>query len=213
MKKMTILYAFLINVITFFKVNSEENDVIEFVYDFCINGTIMDVDLENVQGNYIYYYYDFNSSCLQYIKRKDNFFVVESNIDIINDQNSLNYALLEQKWDSYDEIKKMKVDDLNYNKIKFLKKEKRGDYGLNYYYKIKIDNKISTGIFRIAKNGNKKGNLWMSSLKDFSGIDINQELDDDIDDTDFDTNFIIPKLGDAIILKLNYLLLLMFLFI
>ena len=124
MKKTTILYTFLIILTSLFQVYSQENNII-FVYDFCINGTIMEVDLETVEEDYIYYYYDFNSSCFQYKKRTVNYFEILSNIDIMNDQNLLNYALLEKAWDNYEEIHRIDVKGLDYKGIKYLKKEKR----------------------------------------------------------------------------------------
>ena len=71
MKEITILYTFLILFTTFFKANSQDNNIdnnINFIYDYCHNVTIMEVDLENVEEDYIYYYYPFNSLCFQYKK-------------------------------------------------------------------------------------------------------------------------------------------------
>ena len=174
MKEVAIVFRLLIIMIALFQINSRENDI-QFIYDFCINGTISIINLGNIEGNFIYYYYDFNSFCFPNGKQSNYYFLIEADIDLINENNLLNYVLLEKKMNSYEEIKHFEVKDLNYTQINYLKKEKGGMHSFSYYYKIKIDPKINTGIFRISKNGNKKGNLWMSSLEEFSDNDINEK--------------------------------------
>ena len=82
----------------------------------------------------------------------------------MNDKNLLNYALLEKVLDDYEEIHRIDVKGLDYKEIKYLNKENKGDNDFNYYYEIKIDDKINTGIFRIGKNGNEKGHYRMLIL-------------------------------------------------
>ena len=150
--------------------------------------------------------------------------------------------MLEKVWDDYEEIHRIDVKGLDYKEIKYSNKENKGDNDFNYYYEIKIDDKINTGIFRIGKNGNEKGQLWMDSLKEFSDVDTdeNSGSDNNIDNgTDYnintdtentnketnnntdsnnnqkdnDTEFIIMNPGAGFNLKFNYLLLMILLFI
>ena len=168
------IYKLLIILIVFFQINSRENDIV-FVYDFCINGTMRIVNLGEIEGKYIYYYYDFNSFCFSGEKQSSYYFQIETDFDLFTEDNLLNYILLEKKFDSYDEITHFEVKNLNYTETDYLKKEKTGKHAFSYYYKIKIDTKINSGIFRISKNGNKKGNLWMGSIEYFSVSDNDEE--------------------------------------
>ena len=233
MKEKTILYTFLIIFISFLQINSQDNGL-HFVYDYCMNGTADEVYLEDVEDNYIYLYNGF--SCDYFIpleKRGTYYFFLESDLDIINDKNELDYILLDKNWTSYEEIRQFKVKDLDFQPIKYLKKEKNSNnyYTFTYYYKIKKDSKITTIIFRLAKNGNEKGRLWMSSLENYTdnGIDegsdsdysqdndtdhsINTDTDSNIKDNDDETDIPIIKPGNAFNLKFNYLLLIILLFI
>lgn len=226
MTGITIINMLLIILVLFSKINSQERQI-HFVYDYCINGTSDIVDLESVEGNYIYYYYDFYCfNTFSSEKKGTYYFELDSNVGIINHKNILNYVLLDVNLTSYDEIINFEVKDLNYKPINYFRKGKRGDDDytrFSYYYEIKKDENMNTLIFRIPKNGLKNGSLSMDSLKNLSYVgafdeevvnytDIDTYTDTDTD-TDADTDFIIPNINEAFIPKFKYFLLLSLLFI
>ena len=99
--------------------------------------------------------------------------------------------MLEREGGSYD-IKIEEIKDLNWEPIKSLNLNKSDSdlqemSGYNWYYEIKKEDKKNVVLFRVAKNGNTKGELSMYTLSDKS--DIIEEIDEEEDKaTDKGTN-------------------------
>ena len=189
MNKIKLFFTFLILLIHLFNVNTQAFEVTP-VYPYCINGTAYITYLEDYKEDYLYFGDNFYDGCN---KETDEFkyYNLNSEINLINSESLLNYAMLQREGGSYD-IKIEEIKDLNWEPIKSLNLNKSDSdlqemSGYNWYYEIKKEDKKNVVLFRVAKNGNTKGELSMYTLSDKS--DIIEEIDEEEDKaTDKGTN-------------------------
>ena len=90
---------------------------------------------------------------------------MNSEINLINSESSLNYAMLEWEGGSYN-IKIEQIKDLNWKPIKSLYPNEPDSHFhevsyYNWYFEIKKEDKKNVVLFRVAKNGHTKGELSM----------------------------------------------------
>ncbi len=180
------LYLLVILLIALIHVNAQENENnrIFHIIDTCVNGTAPFVLLENFNGKYIYFSYDFNPQCVYGNKKDKGYFeiLIDENLVLINNSYPLKYILEEKKQEN---ITIREIENANWKDIKHLKKYKKGEERI-YFYEVKLDNnKINTVLFRLPTNGNKKGTVYFLFFDDNSYIDYyinNTEYEEDFDD-------------------------------
>ena len=180
------LYIILLFLLIHLKdINSQTFEVTP-VYPYCINGTAYISNLEDYTEDHLYFKDDFDDGCnYDYLKEEVGvkYYTFQSDINIINSENLLHYAMIE-KSESFD-IKIEEIKDLDWKPIKSLKanessKKSRVLDDFNLYYKIKKEDKKNIVLFRVAKNGNKKGSISMETLEnkpDFTDETIENETD------------------------------------
>ena len=160
MNKVKLFFTFLILLIHLFNVNAQAFEVTP-VYPYCINGTAYITNLEDYKEDYLYFCDDFYDGCN---KETDKFkyYKLNSEINLINNESSLNYAMLEREGGSYN-IKIEEIKDLNWKPIKSLYPYEPDSHfhDYNWYFEIKKEDKKNVVLFRVAKNGHTKGELSM----------------------------------------------------
>ena len=165
------LYIFpLFLLIQLNSINSQAFEVTP-VYPYCINGTAYIANLEDYAEDHLYFKDDFDDGCnYDYLKEEAGvkYYNFQSDINLINSENLLHYAMIE-KSESFD-IKIEEIKDLDWKPIESLKTNESNQKSrilddFNLYYKIKKEDKKNIVLFRVAKNGNKKGCLSMYTLE------------------------------------------------
>jgi hypothetical protein len=180
------LYIILLFLLILLKdINSQTFEVTP-VYPYCINDTAYISNLEDYTEDHLYFKDDFDDGCnYDYLKEEVGvkYYTFQSDINIINSENLLHYAMIE-KSESFD-IKIEEIKDLDWKPIESLKtnessKKSRVLDDFNLYYKIKKEDKKNIVLFRVAKNGNKKGSISMETLENkpnFTDETIEEETD------------------------------------
>ena len=168
-KLYTILLFLLIQLNS---INSQAFEVTP-VYPYCINGTAYITNLEDYTEDHLYFKDEFYAdSCnYEYLKEEADvkYYNFESDINIINSENLLHYAMMERNENESYDIKIEEIKDLDWKPIESLKsneskKSNRVLDEFNLYYKIKKEDKKNVVLFRVAKNGNKKGSISMYTM-------------------------------------------------
>ena len=213
MKNVHLLYIILVILTLLFKVNTQTFEVIP-VYPHCINGTLFIAYLEEYKEDYLYFRDDFYDSCTVGTEEA-KYYRFNSDINILNNTNLLNYALLEKNSSSYD-VKVEEIKGLNWQPIKSLKINKSNIFEINGYnklYEIKKEEKKNIVLFRLSKSGNKKGSVSMETLSQKPDIIGFEEDSDDKTDKETDTDRFKIINSSKYFSKINYIFLILFIYL
>jgi len=208
MKGVKFLLVFLVLFITFLKVDCQTFPVIP-LFHYCVNGTAIIVYLEEYKDEYLYFADDFYDGCND---EKDviKYYEFISGVDnIINSKSLLNYAMIKSNNSSY-YLKKEDIVNLDWKPINQINpplKENR------WFYEVKKEDDKNIVLFRLAKNGNKKGEVSMETLPekpDFDDYELKNETETEKDkdeETDKKTDRIIRINSSNYLAKITYMLL------
>ena len=151
------LYLTLLSILLF-SINALTSPRIKFIYDAAQNTTILPVDLEDIDDEFIYYYFNFTCHGEFYPDSKDTaFFSMQLDEDSVNlmKSESVSYLLNDLEYEKVD------IDDIeayNWTDIKNTKKDK-----MEYFYKISRKNEASL-FLKVGTNNVKKGSVTMSNV-------------------------------------------------
>ena len=190
-KLFLILFSILL-----FKINSLTSSSIEYIYDARQNVTILPVDLENVDLDYIYYYFDFVAHSELFPENKDTAY-----LSILLDEESYNMIrndsvkfILNDLNISETEIKDIK--DLDWKETRIVYKK-----DMEYFYTIKR-NKEKSLFLRVATNNVKKGQVIATNVEKIPSDD-----SDDSDNSDNSDNSIAGNIKISSVIWIFFLIL------
>ena len=159
MKDIKFIFPLLVLLVIIFKINTQVFKVIP-VYPYCINGTAFIAYLEDYDDKYLYFHDDFYDSCTTG-EEEVKYYELNSEIrNLINSENLLNYAMIKSKKSSYD-VKLDEIKDLDWKPIN---QTNPGKSRHSWFYKVEKEEDKNIVLFRLAKNGNKKGSVSMYTL-------------------------------------------------
>ena len=151
MKDFNLLSSLLLISLILNIVNSQDS-ILFYVADGTLNATAAVAFLNSIQGDNLYFLYDFDYHST--IVQNDTdiaYFEISSEIDL---DDSISYTFVETK--SFDIKNESEIKDLSYQNIK---KDK-----INFYVIKRTSSKMNTLIFRVNTKGNKKGEVVVSNV-------------------------------------------------
>ena len=151
MKDFNLLSSLLLISLILNIVNSQDSNLF-YVADGTLNATAAVAFLNSIQGDNLYFLYDFDYHST--IVQNDTdiaYFEISSEIDL---DDSISYTFVETK--SFDIKNESEIKDLSYQNIK---KDK-----INFYVIKRTSSKMNTLIFRVNTKGNKKGEVVVSNV-------------------------------------------------
>ena len=151
MKDFNLLSSLLLISLILNIVNSQDSNLF-YVADGTLNATAAVAFLNSIQGDNLYFLYDFDYHST--IVQNDTdiaYFEISSEIDL---DDSISYTFIETK--SFDIKNESEIKDLSYQNIK---KDK-----INFYVIKRTSSKMNTLIFRVNTKGNKKGEVVVSNV-------------------------------------------------
>jgi hypothetical protein len=151
MKDFNLLSSLLLISLILNIVNSQDSNLFH-VADGTLNATAAVAFLNSIQGDNLYFLYDFDYHST--IVQNDTdiaYFEISSEIDL---DDSISYTFVETK--SFDIKNESEIKDLSYQNIK---KDK-----INFYVIKRTSSKMNTLIFRVNTKGNKKGEVVVSNV-------------------------------------------------
>ena len=151
MKDFNLLSSLLLIFLILNIVNSQDSNLFH-VADGTLNATAAVAFLNSIQGDNLYFLYDFDYHST--IVQNDTdiaYFEISSEIDL---DDSISYTFVETK--SFDIKNESEIKDLSYQNIK---KDK-----INFYVIKRTSSKMNTLIFRVNTKGNKKGEVVVSNV-------------------------------------------------
>ena len=151
MKDFNLLSSLLLISLILNIVNSQDSNLFH-VADGTLNATAAVAFLNSIQGDNLYFLYDFDYHST--IVQNDTdiaYFEISSEIDL---DDSISYTFVETK--SSDIKNESEIKDLSYQNIK---KDK-----INFYVIKRTSSKMNTLIFRVNTKGNKKGEVVVSNV-------------------------------------------------
>ena len=151
MKDFNLLSSLLLISLILNIVNSQDSNLF-YVADGTLNATAAVAFLNSIQGDNLYFLYDFDYHST--IVQNDTdiaYFEISSEIDL---DDSISYTFVEIK--SFDIKNESEIKDLSYQNIK---KDK-----INFYVIKRTSSKMNTLIFRVNTKGNKKGEVVVSNV-------------------------------------------------
>jgi len=151
MKDFNFLYSLFLISLIFNIVNSQDSNLFH-VADGTLNATATVAFLNSIQGDNLYFLYDFDYHST--IVQNDTdiaYFEISSEIDL---EDSISYAFVETK--SFDIKKESEIQDLSYQNIKNDK--------TNFYVIKRTSSKMNTLIIKVNTKGNKKGEVVVSNV-------------------------------------------------
>ena len=158
MKNKIILYSFLLILSTLSSINSleeeESSSNIINILNYFLNGTYYPVNLSEIQDEFIYFTFDFESHINEKTTINDTIFF---NMELDSegkklDDDSLSYIFSEKNWH---DIKNEDLKNLTWNKKEIAFKNEN-----NYYYKIKAtDFEKKSLLLRVSIKNIKTGFL------------------------------------------------------
>ena len=160
MKDFKFVYILIILSI-FYSFNAQSSGII-FIIDATLNGTGSIANLGSIEGDYIYFSYDFGYHANNVQEKKDiAYFEVDTENNLLNN-NSINYGFVEKNWTDIQNSSEIEnIDWVPMNST-------------NKYYKfVRTNEKMNTLLLRINKNGRKEGFIYISNLLD---IDEEEEV-------------------------------------
>ena len=187
-KLFLILFSILL-----FTINSLTSSSIVYINDARQNVTILPIDLENVDLDYIYYYFDFVAHSELFPENKDNAY-----LSILLDEESYNMIrndsvkfILNDLNISETEIKDIK--DLDWKETRIVYKK-----DMEYFYTIKR-NKEKSLFLRVATNNVKKGQVIATNVEKIPS--------DDSDNSDNSDNSIAGNIKISSVIWIFFLIL------
>ena len=167
MEDIKLLYLFIL-VILIFNAKSDISPEVRFIVDGTLNGTTAFVSLEFLRENmqYLYFTYDFDFHSNSVPKNPDvAYFIISSEFEFPNENSSkekINYGFTDKAWT--DIKNSTDINNINWEQIQLLYKEKPySDF--DYYYEIKrIDKNLKTLIIRIPVDGHKEGSITVENI-------------------------------------------------
>ena len=160
MKDFKFVYILIILSI-FYSFNAQSSGII-FIIDATLNGTGSIANLGSIEGDCIYFSYDFGYHANNVQEKKDiAYFEVDTENNLLNN-NSINYGFVEKNWTDIQNSSEIEnIDWVPMNST-------------NKYYKfVRTNEKMNTLLLRINKNGRKEGFIYISNLLD---IDEEEEV-------------------------------------
>ena len=161
--KVLYLCLFIFSILSSFNSLEEEpSSEIFNIINYYINGTNFPVNLSEIQDDYVYFTFDFESH-IEKAAFNDTIFIL---MNLANsegtklDDNSLNYAFNEKNW-SIITIEDLK--DLNWEKIEIKYKDTKTEFEDNYYL-IKATNFEMKSLLLRVSVSNIKGILTGSNV-------------------------------------------------
>ena len=151
MKDFNLLSSLLLISLILNIVNSQDSNLFH-VADGTLNATAAVAFLNSIQGDNLYFLYDFDYHST--IVQNDTdiaYFEISSEIDL---DDSISYTFVETK--SFDIKNESEIKDLSYQNIK---KDK-----INFYVIKRTSSKMNTLIFRVNTKGNKNGEVVVSNV-------------------------------------------------
>ena len=151
MKDFNLLSSLLLISLILNIVNSQDSNLF-YVADGTLNATAAVAFLNSIQGDNLYFLYDFDYHST--IVQNDTdiaYFEISSEIDL---DDSISYTFVETK--SSDIKNETEIKDLSYQNIK---KDK-----INFYVIKRTSSKMNTLILRVNTKGNKKGEVFVSNV-------------------------------------------------
>ena len=151
MKDFNLLSSLLLISLILNIVNSQDSNLF-YVADGTLNATAAVAFLNSIQGDNLYFLYDFDYHST--IVQNDTdiaYFEISSEIDL---DDSISYTFVETK--SFDIKNESEIKDLSYQNIK---KDK-----INFYVIKRTSSKMNTLILRVNTKGNKKGEVFVSNV-------------------------------------------------
>ena len=151
MKDFNLLSSLLLISLILNIVISQDSNLFH-VADGTLNATAAVAFLNSIQGDNLYFLYDFDYHST--IVQNDTdiaYFEISSEFDL---EDSISYAFVETK--SFDIKKESEIQDLSYQNIK---KDKT-----NFYVIKRISSKMNTLIIKVNTKGNKKGEVVVSNV-------------------------------------------------
>ena len=151
MKDFNLLSSLLLISLILNIVNSQDSNLFH-VADGTLNATAAVAFLNSIQGDNLYFLYDFDYHST--IVQNDTdiaYFEISSEIDL---DDSISYTFVETK--SFDIKNESEIKDLSYQNIK---KDK-----INFYVIKRTSSKMNTLILRVNTKGNKKGEVFVSNV-------------------------------------------------
>ena len=151
MKDFNLLSSLLLISLILNIVNSQDSNLF-YVADGTLNATAAVAFLNSIQGDNLYFLYDFDYHST--IVQNDTdiaYFEISSEIDL---DDSISYTFVETK--SFDIKNESEIKDLSYQNIK---KDK-----INFYVIKRTSSKMNTLIFRVNTKGNKNGEVVVSNV-------------------------------------------------
>ena len=187
-KLFLILFSILL-----FTINSLTSSSIVYINDARQNVTILPIDLENVDLDYIYYYFDFVAHSELFPENKDTAY-----LSILLDEESYNMIrndsvkfILNDLNISETEIKDIK--DLDWKETRIVYKK-----DMEYFYTIKR-NKEKSLFLRVATNNVKKGQVIATNVEKIPS--------DDSDNSDNSDNSIAGNIKISSVIWIFFLIL------
>jgi len=151
MKDFNLLSSLLLISLILNIVISQDSNLFH-VADGTLNATAAVAFLNSIQGDNLYFLYDFDYHST--IVQNDTdiaYFEISSEFDL---EDSISYAFVETK--SFDIKKESEIQDLSYQNIK---KDKT-----NFYVIKRTSSKMNTLIIKVNTKGNKKGEVVVSNV-------------------------------------------------
>ena len=164
MKKLNTPNIFIL-IILIITIKADAFPEMHYIVSGALNGTAAFASLESLQNNdkYIYFVFDFKFHNISVTNNNDiAYFLINSEINLENEIAKINYGFLDKIWTDINGVEDL--NNVKWENIKLLHKEKIYSH-LNYYYQVKrIDDKMNSLILRIPSNGKKEGSITIENI-------------------------------------------------
>ena len=172
MKYFKLIYSPFVLFTLLLPVNTQDSQII-FLLDATLNRTAAFGDLKSIEGNYLYFSYDFSFHSNAVKENKDiAYFHLNTDYDFICDE-PIGYGFIKNNWT--DIINSSEIEDINWEKT-FHKYKKMKNIYTNYYYEIKrTNNKTNTLLLRIPTNKYKNGFFTIKNVLEIPNQNINSK--------------------------------------